>query len=175
MPRSQARTRSRARLAAPLVALAVAVALAPVGCGGDEEPAASTAAEEAPPPAPSGERSTAQPPPETAPDQGGGESAGEGSSSEEAQEEALAEDAETGPLPCPDVVVTPDSGNGLFDVEANGLTCEDATAALEAWGASGFPGTGPPGFSCDPVPEAAGRLSCVQDASGGVVEFTQGL
>jgi|GEM_PF-4011417 hypothetical protein len=174
MPRSEARAASRARLAAPLVALAVAAALALAGCGGGGEgPAAGTEADQAPPPAPPGERSTAQPPPETAPDNGGGDP-GDGSS-EEAQEEALAEDAETGPLPCPDVVITPDSGNGLFDVEANGLTCEDATVALEAWGASGFPGTGPPGFSCEPVPEAQGRLSCVQEASGGVVEFTQGV
>jgi len=178
MPRSEARARPRARLAAPLAALAAAAALAPAGCGGGDEEPASTEAEQTPPPAASGEPSTAQPPPETAPD-GASEDPGDGAedgSPEEAQEEALGEDAETGPLPCPDLVITPDSGNGLFDVEANGITCEDAAVALEAWGASGFPGTGPPGFACKPVPdEASGRLSCVQEASGGVVEFTQGL
>lgn len=174
MPRREPRARPRARRIVLPVAIAV---LAATGCGGGDEEAATTQADQPAPAVDAGESSTAQPPPETAPGDGDSESGGGSSEerSEEAQEEALAEDAETGPLPCPDVAITPDSGNGLFDVEANGLTCEDATTALEAWGASGFPGTGPPGFSCDPVSEAAGRLSCVQDASGGVVEFTQGM
>jgi hypothetical protein len=85
--------------------------------------------------------------------------------------------ADTAPEACPDIVITPDSGNGLFEVVAEGITCDDAGAALEAWGQSGYPGEGPPGFACAPANEAGGeasRLRCEQEASGAVVEFETG-
>ena len=149
--------------------LALGSALLLAACGGDDEPS-DEAREAAPPSADTGaERTptetTAQPPPETAP--GGG-----ATTAAERGESTVEGDAVTGPQSCPDVVVTPNSGNGLFAVEAEGITCEDAGAALRAWGASGYPGGGPPGFACDEVSE--GRLSCEQEASGGVVAFDTG-
>lgn len=159
---------------ASIVALALAAAVGAVaGCGGDDEPAAPTeAAQPASEATTAGQgTTTAQPPPES-------EEQGQGSSrvdvSDDEQEAALEVDSETGPQPCGDVEITPDSGNGLFDVEADGMTCEDAAAALQSWGASGYPGTGPPGFSCEPVPEEELRLSCEQEATDAVLTFTQG-
>jgi hypothetical protein len=158
---------------ASTVALALAAAAMTVaGCGADDEPATPTeAAQPAPEATTTGETTTAQPPPESA--EQGDESSGVAVSDDE-QEAALEVDSETGPQPCGDVEIAPDSGNGLFDVEADGITCEDAAAALESWGASGYPGTGPPGFSCEPVPEAELRLSCEQEATDAVLTFTQG-
>jgi hypothetical protein len=157
---------------ASVVALALAVAAIAVGCGGDDEPASPTeagqpAAEETT----AGDPTTAQPPPESAEQ---GDESSRAHVSDDEQEAALEVDSETGPQPCGDVEIAPDSGNGLFDVEADGITCEDAAAALESWGASGYPGTGPPGFSCQPVPEEELRLSCEQEATNAVLTFTQG-
>ena len=156
-----------------LVVLALGAAMAVAGgCGGgDDEPPPATEAAQPSSEATTGARTTAQPPPESAEQ---GDESSDADVSDREQEEALEVDSETGPQPCEDVVITPDSGNGLFDVEADGLTCEDATAALASWGASGYPGTGPPGFSCEAVPDEEGRLSCEQDASGAVLTFTQG-
>jgi hypothetical protein len=79
--------------------------------------------------------------------------------------------------PCPDVVIAPNSGAGLFDVQAEQLTCTDAATVLRAWGEAGFPGEGPEGFACEPLVENADgstRLRCTQGTSGGVLEFATG-
>lgn len=158
------------RIAAGVAALVLSSTLALAACGGDDEPsgdeqaAAQPSADTA---AGAPTETTAQPPPE----QAGGATAGKTS---KRSQETLVEEAPTGPQPCPDVVVTPNSGDGLFDVEAEGITCDDANAALQAWGASGYQGAGPPGFSCEEVAvndNGSSRLSCEQQASGGVVEF----
>lgn len=157
---SAGRRRGRAALAGALAALALAA------CGGEDEPAEGT------PAADRRATETVEPPLETAPE---GTAAGARGARDKAGSEVVAE-TETEPRACPDVVITPDSGNGLFEVEAEGITCEDAGAALEAWGRSGYPGEGPQGFACR-QPEAtgeAGRLRCEQEASGAVVEFETG-
>jgi len=162
-------TGRRASLAALAVASAV---MTGAGCGGEDEPATPTEpAQPASEAATTGERTTAQPPPESAEQ---GDESSRVDVSDDEQEAALEVDSETGPQPCGDVEIAPDSGNGLFDVKADGITCEDAAAALQSWGASGYPGTGPPGFSCEPVPEEELRLSCEQEASNAVLTFTQG-
>ncbi len=161
-------TASRGPTATVAAVLALAALLALTGCGGDdssgEDPEAVQAnAEEEGGTTPT--ETAAQPPPESAAGAADDEMSRE-------TEQTLAEEAATGPQPCPDVVITANSGNGLFAVEAEGITCEDASAALQAWGESGYPGEGPAGFACEEVSE--GRLSCEQDASGGVVEFDTG-
>jgi hypothetical protein len=159
------------RLAAMIAALVLAATLS--ACGGDDQPSDDGEASSQSTEAEAGEptETMAQPPPEEA----SGEATSERAS--ERSQEALAEDAATGPQSCSDVTVTPNSGNGLFAVEAEGITCEDASAALQAWGASGYPGEGPPGFACEEIAEnddGSIRLSCEQDASGGLVEFDSG-
>lgn len=80
---------------------------------------------------------------------------------------------------CPDVVITPNSGDGLFEVEAEGMSCEEAVAALEEWGQAGYPGQGPEGFDCDDSIDDAGtaptELRCVERGSGAVIEFSTGV
>jgi len=167
MPEASTTVRpGRARIAIAATAGAL-VALTLAACGDEDEPGDG---------APAADRqateTVAQPPPETAPE---GTSARASSSREERGSDVVAE-AETGPQSCPDVVIAPDSGNGLFEVVAEGITCEDASAALEAWGQSGYPGEGPPGFACRPASDGddTGRLRCEQEASGAVVEFETG-
>lgn len=173
----RARPRARSAVTA-LAAAAVAMTLLLGACGGEEEDGASTEAQDVT--AEEAEvttETTAQPPPEAAPEDssgdGGGRTSGGGS------EGSLAQEAATAPQSCPDVIITPNSSNGLFAVEAEGITCEDAAAALEAWGSSGYPGGGPPGFSCEEISQGesggSARLSCQQDASGAVVEFDTGI
>lgn len=145
--------------------------LAPVACGGDgESPEGVSEAGR-----PAGE-TVSQPPLEAAPD--GTATSGSDVAGEQAEDGGdVVVDTDMDPEPCPDVVITPDSGNGLFAVEAEGITCEDAVAALEAWGRSGYPGEGPQGFACAPVEEGdaeRSRLRCEQHPSGGVVEFETG-
>jgi hypothetical protein len=156
----------RGPLRVAAICLSLTAALAMPACGGDDasEEAPEAASAETSENAPT--ETAAQPPPESS------AGATEDAAASRESEETLAEDAATGPQPCPDVVVTPNSDNGLFAVEAEGITCEDASAALLAWGESGYPGEGPPGFSCEEVAE--GRLSCEQEASGGVVAFDTG-
>jgi hypothetical protein len=156
-----------------VVVAALALTLSLVACGGEQQAEEGGAADPQPAESSGGEptETTSQPPPE--------DSSGEATSerASERSQEALAEEAVTGPQACPDVTVTPDSGDGLFAVEAEGITCEDAGAALAAWGASGYQGEGPPGFACEEIAQndnGSARLSCVQDASGGVVEFDTG-
>jgi hypothetical protein len=162
----QVPTSGAARLPVCAAVLALTAALALTACGGDDSPESAQEPSQANADAPAPTETAAQPPPESAEGE-----ASEGGTSRET-EEALAEQAATGPQSCPDVVITPNSGNGLFAVEAEGITCEDASAALLAWGESGYPGEDPPGFACEEVSE--GRLSCEQEASGGVVEFDTG-
>lgn len=152
---------ANAAVAGALVALVLAA------CGDEDESADGAPAADRQP-----TETAAQPPPETAPE---GTSARASSSRDERGSNGVAE-AETGPQSCPDVVITPDSGNGLFEVVAEGITCEDASAALEAWGQSGYPGEGPPGFACRPASDRdeTARLRCEQEASGAVVEFETG-
>lgn len=149
--------------------LGLASALALPACGGDDGPSEAEPAEQAATDArdTGTTETTAQPPPESAEQE-----TGDGSTSGGRGEETLTEEAATGPQSCADVVISPNSGDGLFAVEAEGITCEDASAALQAWGESGYPGGGPAGFACEEVSE--GRLSCEQEASGGVVEFETG-
>ncbi len=152
--------RARTAIAATAGAL---VALTLAACGGEDEPADG---------APAADRqateTVAQPPPETAP---------EGRGAQDQNSGAIADTAASGPEACPDVPVTPGSGEGLFQVGAEGLTCADAVTALESWGRSGFPSDGPPGFGCEEVAENADgstRLRCAQEGAGGVLEFTTG-
>lgn len=117
----------------------------------------------------------AQPPLETAPE--GGETSADARGEGAEGGGGVVVETDTGPQPCPDVVITPSSGNGLFAVEAEGITCDDAVAALEAWGRSGYPGDGPQGFACVPTADDGSepaRLRCEQQPSGGVVEFETG-
>ncbi len=152
------------RLLAACAVLTAALAIP--ACGGDDTPEEAPEAASAETSETTLTETAAQPPPESA------AGATEDAAASRESEETLAEDAATAPLPCPDVVVTPNSDNGLFAVEAEGITCEDASTALLAWGESGYPGEGPPGFACEEVSER--RLSCEQEASGGVVEFDTG-
>lgn len=157
-----------------LVALAAATAL--VACGSEDEDAGPDAENVAADESAGTTETTAEPPPETAPGDASAE-AGSRTSTRDG-EGGIVEETATGPQSCQDVVITPDSGNGLFGIEAEGITCEDAAAALEAWGSSGYPGAGPPGFSCEEVSQSesgSARLSCEQDASGAVVEFDTGV
>lgn len=150
--------------------MALSLALALPACGGEEA---------APPPEPDpagttsmSETDVAQPPPETVP----GDGAASGARAEEKESE-VAEEAVSAPEACPDVVITPGTGDGLFEVEVEGLTCPDAATALEAWGGAGYPGDGPSGFVCDRLaenPDGSTRLRCTQEGSGGTLEFTTG-
>jgi hypothetical protein len=157
-------------------ACAALLCAAALGCGGQEAPPDDRGGATEPAP---GARGVAQPPPESSSQQdgGGGQGQAGGSSGSSGQEGGeIAPDAETGAQPCPDVVITPNSGNGLFEVEAEGITCEDASAALATWGQSGYPGDGPQGFVCEEVSAgpAGARLRCEQESSGGIVEFDTG-
>ena len=151
-------------------AAAICLTLALPACGGSD----SAAPQEA---EPAGTTSTtetdvAQPPPETGPEEGDTSGA-----RAEAKESEVAEEAASAPEACPDVVITPGAGDGLFEVEVEGITCADAATALQAWGGAGYPGDGPPGFACDPVAENADgstRLRCTPEGSVGTLEFTTG-
>ena len=162
---SAGRRRAGAALSTAAGAL---VALALVACGGEDEPAEGTTAADR-----QATETVLQPPPETAPE----DTAARARGSRDKPESEVVAETPTEPQACPDVVITPDSGNGLFEIVAEGITCEDAGAALEAWGQSGYPGEGPQGFACAPATEAGGeatRLRCEQEASAAVVEFETG-
>jgi hypothetical protein len=158
-----------------LVGAAALLCGALLGCGGGEQPPQGDDSSGSAGSAPAEDGGVAQPPPESSSQQARGDGEQDGGGGEQGGGE-IAEDTETGPQPCPDVAVTPNSGNGLFGVEAEGITCEDASAALATWGQSGYPGDGPEGFVCEEVSAAgpASRLRCEQEASGGVVEFDTG-
>ncbi len=157
----------------PLLGVLCAAALLPLaGCGesggpapAEQETAVGSTSAEKP--------RVAEPPSETVPEGGDRASTAAG---EDAEEE-LAGDVPSAPEPCPDVVVAPDSGAGLFGLEVQQLTCSDATTALMAWGEAGFPGDSPPGFVCEQLaenPDGSTRLRCTQGDSGGVLEFSTG-
>lgn len=79
---------------------------------------------------------------------------------------------------CGDVVVTPNSGDGLFAVEAQGISCDDATEVLKRWGKAGYPGGAPEGFACETLStteSGSGRLRCTEQGTGGVLEFSTGV
>jgi hypothetical protein len=155
----------------PLALATILAGLAlPVGCG---EGGGQGAGEDPIATAPANEQAITEPPPETAPEEGVAapvRDEREGRDADEPEESAIAE-------ACPDVVITPDSGAGLFDVEAEQITCTDAATILQAWGEAGFPGDGPEGFACEQLAENADgstRLRCTQVGSGGALEFTTG-
>ncbi len=157
-----------------IAAICAAALLALAGCGEAGEPA--PAEQEAPVGATSAEEPrVAEPPSETVPE--GDDQASTARAAGEDAEEELGGDVPSAPEPCPDVVVTPDSGAGLFGLEVQQLTCSDATTALMTWGESGFPGDSPPGFVCEQLaenPDGSTRLRCTQGDSGGVLEFSTG-
>lgn len=166
----------RVRLVTAAVAAALAASAMLAACGGDDaDNSPSPAADAATETSETVTETTAEPPPEAAP--GDPSVDPDATTSPRNGDGSIGDGAATGPQSCPDVVITPNSGDGLFNVEAEGITCEDAAAALEAWGSSGYPGAGPPGFSCEEVEQGGGastRLSCEQDAAGAVVAFDTG-
>lgn len=159
---------------APAIALALAAVLMGLSACGEDGGAGADAADEGATTAPAGEGVITEPPPETAP---------AGAAAEPVREEGEAGgdkgqgSTATVSEVCSDVVVTPNSGGGLFDVEAEQITCTDAATILQAWGEAGFPGEGPEGFACEQITENADgstRLRCTQGTAGGVLEFTTG-
>jgi hypothetical protein len=167
------RRAARQELATRALVLVVAAAaiVVPAGCG--EAGGGEAAGEDQLATAPADEGVITEPPAETAPEKGLAapvRDEREGSDVDEPEEAAIAE-------ACPDVVITPNSGGGLFDVEAEQMTCTDATTILRAWGEAGFPGDGPEGFACEELaenPDGSTRLRCTQASSGGALEFATG-
>jgi hypothetical protein len=77
---------------------------------------------------------------------------------------------------CDDVTITPNSGDGLFEVTVRGTSCEQARGALLEWGRNGYPNPGPPGLECGPIeryPEGNVRLRC--SGQGQAIEFDTGV
>lgn len=160
---------------APAIALVLAAALSGLpGCGEDGG-AGADAADEGATTAPADEGVITEPPPETAPAGAAAEPVRE----EQGEARGGKDEGSTATVSevCPDVEVTPNSGGGLFDVEAEQITCTDAATILQAWGEAGFPGEGPEGFACEQIGEntdGSTRLRCSQGTAGGVLEFTTG-
>ncbi len=79
-----------------------------------------------------------------------------GSGEKTSSEESSVEDAGDevgGTDECDDIIVTPNSGNVMYDVRAIGIPCSDVEQLLSAWGKAEYPQPGPDGFSCAPAIE----------------------
>ena len=65
---------------------------------------------------------------------------------------------------CRDVVITKNSGDGMFNVKAKHLSCRVARRTLKEWGSAGYkPRSGPAGYDCKVVkryPEGNSRVRC---------------
>lgn len=163
--------RSRPPTWSPAVAL-VLVALTLGACGGDASPDPA-------PPAAATDREAGAGSSEPDPSADGGSPSSSGSTAIDGggTETQASEPSPGAAERCGDVAIVENSGSGLFGVVATGIGCEEATAALQEWGAAGFPGDSPEGFSCtETEAEHVGpsaRLRCEAD-SGGTIAFTTG-
>lgn len=59
---------------------------------------------------------------------------------------------------CAAVQVTPNTDDTVSNINVNGISCDEASALLLDWGQSGYPGDGPPGFSCEDAERPASAL-----------------
>lgn len=159
----------RRRLLAACTAFFMILFLGACGGGQDEGGASETAAS-----SPQQEEQQRQ----SSPERGGDTTPGD---DEDTGSDPDAESGESGAGggSCPDVVITPNSGDGLFEVEAEGMSCDEAVTALKKWGQAGYPGQGPQGFECDDSVDDAGtaptELRCVERGSDAVIEFATGV
>lgn len=78
---------------------------------------------------------------------------------------------------CDDVVVTPNSGNVMQEVQAAGISCSQAEQILLDWGQSEYPPPGPDGFDCE-TPKDIGnsvyQSMCEKPDGSARVSFVQG-
>ena len=123
---------------APLAVLALAAALAAAGCGDDDD-------------GDDGARATVTVT-QTATDLGG---------------QVTVEEPETtvsGSNRCPDVVITPNSGDGVFDITTENVTCEEAERLLRS-------SDGLRSWSCRVVAEQQGRRTTSCSSGNRVIVF----
>jgi hypothetical protein len=132
----------------PAIVIALLVALALAGCGERSEPTTGT------------------------------QETRTGASTAPALSGETTETVPGAPQPCGEVTITPNSGDGLFEIEATGIRCDEARAVLEEWGKDDYsPSAGPRGYDCETIkeqPAGNSRLRCA-GPGGGTIEFDTGL
>lgn len=84
----------------------------------------------------------------------------------------------SGEVLCESIVITPNTDDGIFNITARGLSCEEAREVLTDWGEDGYAGEGPEGYSCADaarLPDVAQGDStgsyCARDGDGAEIRF----